>query len=407
MTDAATGPQRRTPGQTEFVALMAMLTAITAFSIDSMLPALPAIAAELTPDDPNRAQLVVTSFVFGLGLGTLFSGPLSDAFGRKPVMLGGAILYALASVVAWAAPTLETVLAARLVMGMGAAGPRIATLAMVRDTYGGRDMARIMSFVMIIFTLVPALAPSLGAVIIAGVGWRGLFLAFIAFVGIAMVWLWLRQPESLAPANRRPVRVRAMREAVVEMFTHPTTRLSIYVQTLCFGMLFAVLSSTQQVFDQTFGLGDSFPLWFGGIALLASSASMLNARLVGRLGMRALVKGMLTAQIGLSVVMIAVTVLNVPTAVLFWVYVVWTVSLFFQAGLTIGNLNALAMEPMGHIAGIAASVISAVATMGAVVIAIPIGLSFNGTPLPMAIGILICAIGALWLTAQIKRPGEF
>lgn len=397
---------RRALGQTEFVALMAMLMACVAFSMDSMLPALPAIAAELTPADPNRAQLILTSFVLGMGVGTLFSGPLSDAYGRRPVLFWGAVLYVICCLVAWAAPTLETVLAARFFMGLGVAGPRIATLAMVRDTYGGREMARIMSFIMIVFTLVPALAPAMGAVLIAGVGWRGLFLAFILFVGTATVWLFARQPETLDPADRRPVELRSLRVAALEVLRHPTSRLSIAVQTLCYAMLFGVLSCTQQVFDQTFGYGASFPLWFGGIAVVASTGSMLNAKLVMRLGMRALVKGMLTVQIGLTALMIAVDLASPGQGLLFPVYVIWTTSLFFQAGLTIGNLNALAMEPMGHIAGMAASVISAVATTGAVVIAIPIGLAFDGTPLPLAIGILVCSVGALALTARIRRPGE-
>ncbi len=385
---------------------MAMLAATTAFSIDAMLPALPQIAAELTPANPNAAQLIITNFVMGMGLGTLFTGPLSDAFGRKAVMIGGAVLYIVAAVVAWIAPTLEGVLAARMVMGLGASGPRVAALALIRDIHSGREMARIMSFVMIVFSLVPALAPSMGALIMAQTGWRGIFPAFIVFSLISMMWLWLRQPETLAPQHRRPLSVRALGAATVEMFRHPTARLSILVQTLAFAMLFSVLSSTQQIFDQTFGRGDSFPLWFGGIAVVAASSGLLNARLVGRLGMRAMIKGMLAVQIGLSLLMILVTLADPPQAVAFWAYVIWTTSVFFQAGLTIGNLNALAMEPMGHIAGLAASVIAAVATVGAVIVAVPIGLAFDGTPLPIAVGIMICAVIALWLTTKIRRDSD-
>ncbi len=393
-------------GQTEFIALMAMTTAVVAFSIDSMLPALPAIGAELTPDAINRAQLILTSFVLGMGLGTFIAGPLSDTFGRKPVMMGGAAIYVCAALAAWAAPTLDTVLAARLIMGLGAAGPRVVAVAIIRDQYSGRDMARIMSFVMIVFALVPALAPSMGAVIIAWFGWRAIFLTFVIFAAIIVAWLGLRQPETLAPIDRRPLRIGTLAAAVAEMFRNPTARLSIFVQTLCFGMLFSVLSSTQQVFDQTFGQGDNFPLWFGGIAVVAASASFLNARLVGRLGMRTLIKAMLVAQIGFSLAMIAVTLAGPPVWLALAAYVVWTTSVFFQAGLTIGNLNALAMEPMGHIAGVAASVISSVATVGAVVIAVPIGLAFNGTPLPIAVGILACAVVALWLTTKIRRDSD-
>ncbi|NVK58951.1 MAG: MFS transporter, partial [Rhodobacteraceae bacterium] len=165
------------PGRPEFIAMLAMLFATIAFSIDAMLPALPEIGAELTPDDVNRAQLVVTSFVLGMGIGTFFTGPLSDTFGRKPVVLAGATLYVVMSLVAAQEDSLELLLVARLFQGLGAAGPRVVALAIVRDLHSGREMARIMSFVMMIFTIFPALAPSMGAVIIDLSSWRGIFIA--------------------------------------------------------------------------------------------------------------------------------------------------------------------------------------------------------------------------------------
>lgn len=392
--------------QTEFIALMAMLAATVAFSIDAMLPALPQIGRDLTPLDLNRAQLIITSFVLGMGVGTLFTGPLSDAFGRKPVMVGGAIIYVVACAIAWFAQSLEVMLIARVIQGLGAAGPRVVAMALVRDLYSGRDMARIMSFVMVVFSVVPALAPTIGHYIIVAFGWRAIFAAFVLFSTITVIWLVMRQPETLPAEKRRPLSITALIAAVREMFAHRTARLSILVQTLTFAMLFTVISSTQQVFDQTFGQGDAFHLWFGGIAIFASTASVLNARLVVRLGMRAIIKAMYTAQIGLTLLMIAITMIDGPYWLSFGVYVLWVTGNFFQAGLTIGNLNALAMEEMGHIAGLAASVIAAVATVGAVLIAAPIALMFDGTPMPMALGALVCASLALWLTTLIKRPGE-
>lgn len=392
--------------QTEFIALMAMVAATVAFSIDAMLPALPEMGAALTPDNLNNAQLIITSFVLGMGVGTLFTGPLSDAFGRKPVMIGGAIVYIAACFVAWQAQSLEVMLAARVVQGLGAAGPRVVAMALVRDLYSGPDMARILSFVMIIFALVPALAPTIGHYIVVFFDWPAIFLSFILFSLATTIWLLLRQPETLTPEKRRPLSMRSLGSAIVEMFTHRTACLSILIQTLTFGMLFNILSSTQQVFDQTFGQGGSFHLWFGGIAIVAASASFLNAALVVRLGMRAIIKAMYIAQICFTIILIVITVSGAPYWLAFGSYVLWVTSNFFQAGLTIGNLNALGMEEMGHIAGMAASIIAAVATIGAVLIAAPIALQFDGTPLPMAVGTLICACLALWLTTLIKRPGE-
>jgi DHA1 family bicyclomycin/chloramphenicol resistance-like MFS transporter len=392
--------------QTEFIALMAMVAATVAFSIDAMLPALPEMGAALTPDNLNNAQLIITSFVLGMGVGTLFTGPLSDAFGRKPVMIGGAIVYIAACFVAWQAQSLEVMLAARVVQGLGAAGPRVVAMALVRDLYSGPDMARILSFVMIIFALVPALAPTIGHYIVVLFDWPAIFLSFILFSLATTIWLLLRQPETLTPEKRRPLSMCSLGSAIVEMFTHRTACLSILIQTLTFGMLFNILSSTQQVFDQTFGQGGSFHLWFGGIAIVAASASFLNAALVVRLGMRAIIKAMYIAQICFTIILIVITVSGAPYWLAFGSYVLWVTSNFFQAGLTIGNLNALGMEEMGHIAGMAASIIAAVATIGAVLIAAPIALQFDGTPLPMAVGTLICACLALWLTTPIKRPGE-
>ena len=392
--------------QGEFIALMGMVMATVAFSIDAMLPALAEIGTELSPQDLNRAQLMITSFVLGMGLGTFVTGPLSDAFGRKAVMLMGAGVYLVATLAAWVADSLTWMLAARVVMGMGAAGPRVVAMAMIRDLYAGREMAKIVSFVLLVFSLIPALAPTLGYFIMSAFGWRAIFPTFAVFVIVVSIWLMLRQPETLQPENRRPLSLRAIKDATAEMFAHPTARLSIFVQTLTLGMLFTVLSVTQQVFDVTFDQGAHFHLWFGGIAVCAASASFLNARIVVRLGMRAIIKGIYIAQIAMTVAMILITLMQPPYVIAFGTYVVWITGSFFQVGLTIGNLNALAMEEMGHIAGLAASVIAAVSTVGAVFLAAPIAIMFDGTPLPMAFGILVMASVALWLTTKIKRPGE-
>ena len=391
----------------EFVALMAMLVATVAFSIDAMLPALPDIADDLTPDAPNRAQLVLTSFVLGMGTGTLFTGPLSDAFGRRPIIMAGAALYICGAAAAAASTSLETLLLARLIQGLGAAGPRVVALAIIRDLYSGRQMAKLVSFVMVIFTLVPAFAPSLGAVIAAVAGWRGIFAAFVIFCATGVAWLLARQEETLPPQARRPFRPVLLWAGIVEVFSNRQVVMTMVVQALAFGMLFTMLVSTQPVFDVVFGRAESFPLWFGAIALMSGTASVLNAALVERLGMRFLVSVTLGAQViasGVMCVLVGFDLLG-DTA-LFAVFVVWTTSVFFQAGLTIGNLNALAMEPMGHLAGMTASITGSVATVSAVLIAAPIGLAFNGTPFPLAVGLFCLAIlASLAMRAVPKRGG--
>ena len=404
MSDPAPVVVARGPGQVEFVALIAMLFATIAFSIDAMLPALPRIAAELTPDAPNAAQLILTAFILGMGLGTLMAGPLSDALGRRPVILFGAGLYSLGAALAYVAPSLETVLLARLLQGLGAAGPRVVSLALVRDLYKGREMARVVSFAMMIFTLVPAIAPFIGQGIMAQAGWRGIFLAFLLFAALSMVWFGLRQPETLPPAQRRGLQGAMLWGALREVLGHRVVRVAIAVQTLAFACLFATLSATQPIFDQVFHRGDSFPFWFAVIAVVAGTSSLVNARLVGRLGMRRMVMATLGAQVVFSTAMLGAAAGGLwPQGAEFAAHLCWTIGVFFMVGLTIGNLNALALEPVGHIAGMAASVSGSIATVASVALAVPVGLMFDGTALPLMSGVAVFAATGWVLMRLIPR----
>ena len=391
--------------QTEFVALVAMLFATIAISIDAMLPALPEIAATLSPDAPNAAQLVVTSFVLGMGIGTLFTGPLSDAFGRKRVILVGSGLYALAALACYFAPSLQILLAARLLQGLAAAAPRTVAIAMVRDLFSGREMAKIMSFVMMIFTIVPAIAPLMGQGIIALGGWHSIFLAYILFAGLSMLWLGLRQPETLPKDKRRPLHLATLWSGTKQLFTYRVVLVSTLLQTLTLACLFATLSSLQGIFERQFDRGETFPLWFALIAVASMAGSLLNSRVVMTLGMRRVVQRTYAGVLILSLL----ALVTLGTGLLqgnlsFAMQVAWCIGLFSMMGLTMGNLNALAMEPVGHIAGLAASVISSLATVGSVLLAIPIGLAFNGTSTPLLIGVTV--LTALNLALSLKTLGE-
>ncbi len=400
---ATNGPIRRLP-LPEFIGMLAFLFATIAFSIDAMLPALPQIAADLTPDDVNRAQLILTAFVFGMGLGTLFAGPISDAIGRKRAITAGFAIYSLAAVAALFAQSLELLLLARFIQGIGAAAPRIVALALVRDLYAGREMARITSLVMMIFIMVPAIAPSVGALVISIAGWHGVFVVFVLFAIVGTAWLNLRQAETLTPENRRPLRAGILWNGVKEVLRDNIAVFSTIVMTLGYGQMFALLSSAQQLFGETYGKGDQFPLWFAAMALLSGSGSVLNARLVLRLGMRRLARGAYVMQTIVSAVMLVLVAGDLlPGFLQFPAFFFWAVSVFFMAGVTFGNLNALALQRMGHIAGMAASVIAAVSTIAAVLIAAPVGLAYDGTAVPVILATLLCSGLAWFLMSRYLR----
>ncbi|WP_304616489.1 multidrug effflux MFS transporter [Paracoccus sp. (in: a-proteobacteria)] len=387
----------------EFIAMLAFLFATIAFSIDAMLPALPEIGAELTPDNINRAQLILTSFVAGMGLGTLFAGPISDAIGRKLTITLGFGLYTLAALAAIAAQSLEMLLLARFIQGIGAAAPRIVGVALVRDLYEGREMARITSFVMMIFIIVPALAPSLGAGIIAVSHWHGVFLAFAAFAIVGALWLNIRQPETLPAERRRPLKLSVLAASAREVLSDRQVMLATVILTLGFGQMFALLSSAQQLFGETYGRGDNFPLWFAAMALLSGTATILNARFVMRFGMRRIAGWAYQMQTVVSAIMLILLLTDaLPPSLQFPAFFFWATSVFFMAGVTFGNLNALALQRMGHIAGMAASVVAAISTLAAVLIAAPIGLLYDGTALPVVISTLTCSGIAVLLMRRLQ-----
>ena len=405
--DATLNEAPRTPiSRVELVALLAMLSATIAFSIDAMLPALPDIGQALNPADPNRAQLVIAAFVIGMGVGTLFTGPLSDALGRRSVAVGGAVIYSLAALWGATAETLDQILIARALQGLGAAGPRVTAIAIVRDLFSGRQMARITSFIMIVFTLVPVIAPSLGAGIAWAFGWRMIFVAFAVFSALSMLWLLTRLPETLPTERRRPFRLGKLAEGLAEVFSNRQVVLAICVQTLIFGMLFAALLSSQAVFGQVYDKAQTFPFWFGLMAAISASSSLLNAMVVVRFGMKRVVMlAFLVLVIFTGLFLLGQVTLCRAAPPPFAIAFLWITAVFYMAGLGIGNMNAIALEPMGHIAGMASSVVSAASTVASSLIAAPVGQMFDGTMLPLTASMLALSGVAFLLVLMIRDTG--
>ena len=388
----------------EFVAIMAMLVATVAISIDGMLPALSIIADELTPLRPNNAQMILSFFVAGMAAGTLIVGPLSDSFGRKPIIYYGASLYIFTSAVCVLSPSLEVILISRFLQGVGASAPRVVAQALVRDFYKGREMARISSFIMIIFALVPAIAPLLGSFVMLAFNWRFIFLMFIAFVAVSTMWMTFRIDESVTKEKRIEFNLKQVGLAFKEVLSNQMILTSITTLVFAYGILFIGIFLIQPVFEQVFNRASTFPYWFATIALLAASSSYVNARLVRKLGMRMLTSIAFRAQVCFSALVFFVYWLGYFEGQFgFFCFLFWMFSIFFQAGLTMGNLTALAMEPVGHIAGTAASLVSAIATIGSVLLAAIVGQFFDGTPAAMIAGVALFATLGSVSSHRLKR----
>lgn len=390
----------------EFVALMAMLMATVAFAVDAMLPALLDIGHELSPQDPTRSQLVITIFILGIGLGTVLAGPISDALGRRPVILGGLALYMAAAILAALAWDMDVLVIARFLQGLGAAAPRVVVQAMVRDQYKGRQMARVMSFTMTIFVLFPAFAPLVGAGLGALFGWRSIFWCFVLFGLLGGSWLMLRQPETLPRDARRPLRAGTLLSALREVLGNRSVVFIIVATTLSYSIMFLWLTNVSLLFADRYDRAVEFPFWFAAVALVAAPAAFLNGRLVVRLGMQRLAAFALSVQAGMALCALILFRSDLPLTAEFAVFMVFMFAHFFSVGLIFGNLNALALEPLGHVAGIATSVLGGFSAMGSAFLATPVARAYDGTGVPLASGALAFACLALvflWLGMRAQQ----
>ncbi|MCL4261733.1 MAG: Bcr/CflA family efflux MFS transporter [Anaerolineae bacterium] len=379
---------KTSPSFAEFVILVSLLMSLTALSIDAMLPALAQIGLDLSVENANERQLVVSMIFLGLALGQLFLGPLSDSTGRKLAIYAGLGLFMIGTLLSMLAISFPMLLLGRFIQGIGVSAPRAVSLALVRDQYEGRAMARVMSFVMTVFILVPMIAPTFGQAILLFTGWRAIFGSYLLLAAIILTWFALRMPETLARENRAPFSSRRIVLTMREILTIRPALGYTVTAGLVSGVFIGYLNSSQQIFQDQYGLGEQFPLYFAILSSAVGLASFLNARLVMRFGMRLLVRRSLTFVFGLSIVSVgfALSVAGIPPL---WILMVYLLLSFFCIGILFGNLNALAMEPLGHIAGTGAAVVGALSTLISVVLGTLIGQSYNGTVMPLVVGMAI------------------
>ncbi len=392
-------------GMPEFVTMLAVMISILALSIDAMLPALGQIGSDLGVGDVNDAQLIVSGMFLGFAVGQIIAGPLSDSFGRKPIIYIGYAVFIAGCILSMTATNFETMLAGRVLQGLGAAAPRIVSLALVRDGYEGRAMARIMSIVMAIFILVPAIAPSIGEGILLVADWRAIFGLLLLMAVIATIWFAARQPETLADAERRKFSLSNITGGIREACGYRAAVGYTIAAGIIFGAFLGYLSSAQQVFQTVYGTGKLFAIYFGVAALAIGAASVFNSKVVMQLGMRFMTWRALFAVTFFSAgFLLVVWVFNgVPPL---WSFMVWLLVAFFAVGILFGNFNALAMEPLGHMAGLGAAFVGSVSTFISLPLGWAIGTLFNNTVVPLIAGFAVLGAISLIVMWWTERGAE-
>lgn len=389
----------------EFVAFVAACMALNALAIDIMLPALPDLNATFALGDPNRPQAVIAIYLVGMGLSQLVYGPLSDRFGRRPVLLGGLALFSIAGLLSALAPSFELLLVGRVVQGIGAGAGRVIAMSLARDTYSGRQLGRVMSLAMMLFMAAPILAPSLGQLILMVAPWRWTFGALVAGGLLVLLWALLRLQETLPPQRRRPFSPAAVWDAYRITLTSRASAGYTAALALVFGAQMGFVISAQAIFSQVFDAADHFGVLFAAVALAMAVAAFANSRLVLHWGRRRLAKTSLVTLIVLNLGHLAIIEVGLESLPLFMVLQAASVFMFGFLG---ANLNALAMDPLGQVAGTASSAIGFVNTTGGALIGFVIGQLFDGTVLPLTLGYIGLGLGALavvGLAGRTRGPG--
>lgn len=394
----------RTPSQLEFIALMASLMSIVALAIDALLPALDLIGLDIGITDNADNQLLITMIFLGLGIGPLLFGPLSDSLGRKPIVFIGFIIFVIASILCVNAPSLEIMIFGRILQGIGLSAPRTISIAMVRDLYRGDHMARIMSFITVVFLLVPIVAPALGKLIMDLYHWQAIFYIQLFFSVLVCLWFWKRQPETLPAQYRTPLKLNLLTKGTRELFKYPRTIGFTIISGFITGSFLVYLSASQHIFQEQYGLKEEFPYIFAGLAISVGLATFMNGKLVLKLGMEKLVTIALVGYFLFSATyLVAFSSSTNPPVVILLVFFALQ---FFSVGFLFGNLRALAMEPVGHIAGIAAAITGFISTLMAVPISTFIGRFVSGSRVyPLFIGFTVCAFLSLVILVYLKTYG--
>ncbi len=389
-------------GKREFIALAAFLMAINSLAIDIMLPALQQIGSSLGVMNENHRQYVVTAYLIGFGSAQLIYGPLSDRFGRRMPLLIGITIYVISAFGIALIPSFAGLLALRFIQGLGSAATRVITVSIVRDVFGGRLMAEVMSLIMMVFMIVPVIAPGSGQIILLVSTWHMIFVFIGAMATLVGLWMYFRLPETLKPENIRPLTIRSVAAGFKIVLTDRVALCYTLASTFLFGALFGFINSAQQIYNNIYGLGIYTPLAFGGVAAFMALSSFVNSQFVGRFGMRRLSHTALLGFVAITFCWLLVQLYG-PSPMPFPLFMVFFALAMFQFGWIGSNFNSLAMEPLGHVAGTASSVLGFMSTVGGASIGACIGQFYNGTATPMVIGYFtVSLIGVVFVLIAEK-----
>jgi DHA1 family bicyclomycin/chloramphenicol resistance-like MFS transporter len=370
-------PKLQGMGRAQFIAMMAALMALNALAIDIMLPGLQQIGAALGVENENHRQYVVSAYLFGFGIAQLFYGPISDRFGRRTPLLIGLGIYIVSAIAVVFVPSFAGLLILRFIQGIGSAATRVISVSIVRDVFGGRAMAEVMSLIMMVFMIVPIIAPGTGQLVLLFGDWHLIFV-FIAVVAIIVtIWVARKLPETLAPADVRPFTVKSIVAGFLIVLTNRMALCYTLASTFIFGALFGFINSAQQVYVGIYQLGVWFPVAFAAVALFMSISAFLNSRWVGRLGMRKLSHAAIIGFVVVTFLWLTVQLLS-SEPMPFLLFLAFFAMAMFLFGLIASNFNSLAMEPLGHVAGTASSVLGFMGTVGGAIIGASIGQAFDG-----------------------------
>ncbi|QPN27168.1 multidrug effflux MFS transporter [Brucella sp. BO2] len=404
--DGSPSHQTSIRGRGEFIALIAAIMAINALAVDIMLPGLPQIGASLGVHSENHVQFVITAYLLGFGVSQLFYGPLSDRFGRRLPLFGGLAIYVVAALGSAFVTDFTTLIILRVLQGLGAAATRVIAVSVVRDKFSGRQMAEVMSLVMMVFMILPVVAPATGQLIMLFGEWHLIFMFMAIMALVVGLWAFLRLPETLPVSHCRPLTMKSTLGGFVIVLTNRVALFYMLGTSFILGALFGYINSAQQIFVGIYQLGTLFPLAFAAVAMTLALASFLNSRLVGRFGMRRISQTMLLVFTSFSLLWMVLSIVMdgpIPFAVLMIIYM--TIMLSFS--LVTANFNALAMEPLGEVAGTASSVLGFAQTVIGAALGAVIGQAFDGTTTPVATGYCVLGFVALACVLIAERGRLF